>query len=326
MPRLTMVEAINQALALELECNPRVLLLGQDIGRNGGVFRATEGLQERFGERRVFDTPLAEAGIVGTGLGMAVYGLRPIVEIQFAGFSYLAFNQIASQVTKLRARSGGQFGVPLVIRSVFGGGVRTPELHSDSVEGLYMHVPGIKVAIPSTPYDAKGLLHAALDDPDPVLILEHMRLYRAARQEVPASRYTVSLGQAQVVRAGEDVSVFAYGAMVGTALKAAERLADAGEASVEVVDLRSIAPLDEECIAESVQKTGRAVVVHEAPRTGGVAAEVIAVINERALYSLLKPVARVTGPDTPCPVPMVEDALFPTPERVVAAIRRTLEP
>jgi pyruvate dehydrogenase E1 component beta subunit len=326
MAKMTMVEAINKALALELEQNPKVLLFGQDVGKNGGVFRASEGLQARFGERRVFDTPLAEAGIVGTALGMAVYGLRPIAEIQFAGFSFMAFNQLASQVTKLRARSGGQFTVPLLVRSVFGGGVRTPELHSDSVESFYLHMQGIKVLIPSTPYDAKGLLHAALDDPDPVLLLEHMKLYRALRQEVPEGRYTVPIGRARLARAGADVSLIAYGAMVPLALAVAERLAEAGEADVEVLDLRTIAPLDEEAIAASVTKTGRAVVVHEAPRSGGVGAEVIAVINERALYSLLKPVERVTAPDGPCPPPMVEDELLPTVERVVAAVRRTLEP
>lgn len=326
MPNWTMVQAINNTLAYEMEQDPRVLIFGQDVGKNGGVFRVTDGLQARFGEERVFDTPLAESGIIGTSLGMAMYGLRPIVEIQFAAFSFLSFNQIASQVTRLRYRSGGVFTAPVVIRAPFGGGVRTPEMHSDSVEALYMHIQGIKVVIPSNPYDAKGLLHAAIEDPDPVMFLEHMKLYRSFRQEVPEERYTIPIGKAAVVKEGSDVSVFAYGAMVKVALEAANQVEQAANATVEVVDLRTIAPMDEETIAESVAKTGRAVVVHEAARTGGVGAEVIAVINEHALYSLLKPVERVTGPDTPFPVPKLEDFFIPTPERVAKAIYRALEP
>ena len=326
MPRMTMVEAIHNALALELERDERVLIFGEDVGRNGGVFRVTDGLQDRYGERRVFDTPLAESGIIGTAVGMAAYGLRPIAEIQFAGFSFVSFNQIASQASRFRYRSGGVYTVPLVIRAPFGGGVRTPELHSDSVEALFMHAQGIKVVIPSSPYDAKGLLHAAVEDPDPVLFLEHMKLYRSFRQEVPTERYTLPIGAAAVAREGEDVSVFAYGAMLHVALQAAEQVAQEDGVSVEVVDLRTISPLDEECIAQSVSKTGRAVVVHEAARAGGVGAEVIAVINERCLYSLLKPVERVTNPDMPFPLPSVEDTFLPSPARVAAAIRRTLEP
>jgi pyruvate dehydrogenase E1 component beta subunit len=321
-----MVQAINSALAYELEQDRRVVLFGQDVGRNGGVFRVTDGLQERFGEERVFDTPLAESGIIGTAVGMATYGLRPVVEMQFAGFSLVAFNQIASQVTKLRYRSGGVFTVPLVIRAPFGGGVRTPEMHSDSIEAYYMHMQGIKVVIPSNPYDAKGLLHAAIESPDPVLFLEHMKLYRSVRREVPAERYVVPMSQAAVVRAGNAVTVIAYGAMLHVALEAADQIEAEQQVSVEVVDLRTVAPMDEEAIAASVNKTGRAVIVHEAARTGGVAAEIIAVINERCLYSLLKPVERVTCPDTPFPVPGAEDAILPTPKRVAEAIRRTLGP
>jgi pyruvate dehydrogenase E1 component beta subunit len=326
MQQWTIVQALNSALSIELESDPRVLIFGQDVGKNGGVFRVTDGLQARFGEKRVFDTPLAESGIIGTSMGMALYGLRPVVEIQFAAFSFLGFNQIASQVTRLRYRSGGVFTAPLVIRAPFGGGVRTPEMHSDSVEALYMHVQGIKVVIPSNPYDAKGLLHAAIEDPDPVLFLEHMKLYRSFRQEVPEERYTLPIGQAAVVREGSDVTIIAYGAMVKVALEAAQQVEETTGATVEVIDLRTIAPMDEETIAASVNKTGRAVVVHEAARTGGVAAEVIAVINEHCLYSLLKPVERVTSPDTPFPVPKLEDFFIPTPERVVKAIQRTLEP
>lgn len=323
MPRWTMIEAINNALAQELERDPRVLIFGEDVGKNGGVFRVTDGLQARFGEKRVFDTPLAESGIIGTAIGMAMYGLRPVTEMQFAGFSFVAFNQIASQAARIRYRSGGVFSVPLVIRAPFGGGVRTPEQHSDSVEAFFMHIQGIKVVIPSNPYDAKGLMHAAIEDPDPVLFLEHMKLYRSFRQEVPEERYMIPLGKAATVREGNDVSVIAYGAMVPVALEAAQELE--GEVSVEVVELRTIAPMDEECIAESVSKTGRAVVVHEAARTGGVAAEVIAVINERCLYSLLAPVQRVTSPDTAFPVPDAEDRVVPSTERIVCAIRKTLE-
>jgi pyruvate dehydrogenase E1 component beta subunit len=321
-----MVQALNNALALELERDSRVLIFGEDVGKNGGVFRVTDGLQARFGEERVFDTPLAESGIVGTALGMAVYGLRPVVEIQFAPFTFPAFNQIATQVTRMRYRSGGVFSVPLVIRTPCGGGVRPPEMHSDSVEAYFMHMQGLKVVMPSNPYDAKGLLHAALEDPDPVLLLEHLKLYRSVRQEVPAERYTVPIGQAALIKEGQDVSVIAYGAMVNVALQAAAQVEQSSRATVEIIDLRTIAPLDEAAITASVGKTGRAVVVHEAPRTGGVGAEIIALINEHCLFSLLKPVERVTGPDTPFPVPKLEDAILPTPSRVARAILRTLEP
>jgi pyruvate dehydrogenase E1 component beta subunit len=321
-----MVQALNNAMALEMEQDSRVLIFGEDVGKNGGVFRVTDELQTRFGEKRVFDTPISESGIVGAAAGMAVYGLRPVIEIQFAGFAFLAFNQIVSQITHLRARSGGAFTVPLVIRAPFGGGVRTPEHHSDSVEGFFMHMPGIKVVIPANPYDAKGLLHAAIADPDPVLFLEHMKLYRSFRQEVPAERYTVPLGKAAVVREGEDVTVITYGAMVQVAMQAADQVKQTTGATVEVIDLRTIAPMDEATIIASVNKTGRAVIVHEANRTGGVGAEVIAIINEHCLYSLFKPVERVTCPDTPFPPPKLEDLFIPTPERVAKAIYRTLEP
>ena len=326
MPNWTMVQALNSALAIELDRDPEVVIFGEDVGKNGGVFRVTDHLQERFGEDRVFDTPLAESGIVGTALGMAVYGMRPVVEIQFAGFSFLAFNQTASQVARTRYRSGGVFTAPLVIRAPFGGGVRTPELHSDNVEAFFMHMQGIKVIIPSNPYDAKGLLHAAIEDPDPVIFLEHMKLYRSFRQEVPEERYTVPLGQAAVIKEGHDLSLITYGAMVQVAKKAADQVEKATGAGIELIDLRTIAPLDEVTITSSVSKTGRAVVVHEAARSGGVGAEVIAIINENCLYSLLKPVERVTCPDMPFPVPKLEDQFIPTPDRVAQAIYRTLEP
>src|SRR5215467_10358495 len=246
--QMTMIEALNNALALELEQDERVVLLGQDIGVNGGVFRVTEHLQKKFGESRVFDTPLSESAIIGSSVGMAVYGLRPVAEIQFAGFLFLAMSQLVTQAARIRFRSAGAFGCPLVIRSPFGGGVRTPELHSDSVEGVFLQTPGIKVVLPSNPYDAKGLLAAAIDDPDPVIFLEHMKLYRSFRQEVPEERYTIPLGKACVVREGSDATVIAYGAMVHTALEAVKQIGERQGASIEVIDLRTIWPLDEASI------------------------------------------------------------------------------
>jgi pyruvate dehydrogenase E1 component beta subunit len=324
--QMTMIEALNSALSHELERDKRVVLLGQDIGVNGGVFRVTEHLQKKFGEQRVFDTPLAESGIIGSSVGMAVYGLRPVAEIQFAGFLFACMNQLSSQAARIRFRSGGAYTCPLVVRSPYGGGVRTPELHSDSVEGLFLQAPGFKVVIPSNPYDAKGLLASAVADPDPVLFLENIKLYRSFRQDTPEEYYTIPLGQAKTVQEGEDVSVFAYGAMVPVALGAAKKAQQESGTSVEVIDLRTIWPLDEAAIVASVEKTGRAVIVHEAPRAGGVGAEVIAIINEHCLYSLLKPIERVTGYDTPFPVPGQEDYYVPTPAKVLDAIKRVMEP
>jgi len=318
-----MIEALNQALALELERDSRVVILGQDIGVNGGVFRVTERLQQRFGEKRVFDTPLSESGIIGSSVGMAVYGLRPVAEIQFAGFLFLSMSQLVTQAARMRFRSAGTYTCPLVVRAPYGGGVRTPELHSDSLEGVFMQTPGLKVVIPSNPYDAKGLLASAIADPDPVLFLEHIKLYRSFRQETPEEHYMLPLGKAQTVQEGSDVSVFAYGAMVAVALAAAKQLSDV---DVEVIDLRTIWPLDEEAFIASVEKTGRAVIVHEAARAGGVGAEITAVINDHCLYSLLKPVERVTGYDTPYPAPGHEDDYVPNPVRVVDAIKRAMEP
>jgi len=320
--QMTMIEALNNALALELERDERVVMLGQDIGVNGGVFRVTEKLQQKFGERRVFDTPLSESAIIGSSIGMAVYGLRPIAEIQFAGFLFVCMNQLVSQAARVRFRSAGVQTCPLVVRAPYGGGVRTPELHSDSLEGIFMQTAGLKVVIPSNPYDAKGLLAAAVADPDPVLFLENIKLYRSFRQETPQEHYTVPLGKANVVQEGTDVSIFAYGAMVAVALEAAKR---ATGTSCEVIDLRTVWPLDEEAIVRSVEKTGRAVIVHEAGRAGGVGAEIVAVINDHCLYSLLKPVGRVTGYDTPYPVPGQEDYYVPTPAKVLTAIQMVLE-
>ena len=324
--QMTMIEALNSAMALEMERDERVVLFGEDIGANGGVFRVTEHLQKKFGEKRVFDTPLAESGIMGTAVGMAVYGLRPIAEIQFAGFLYVCMNQLVSQAARMRYRSAGAFACPLVVRAPYGGGVRTPEMHSDSLEGVFLQTPGLKVVIPSNPYDAKGLLASAVADPDPVLFLENIKLYRSFRQETPAEHYSIPLGKANVVQEGKDVSIFAYGAMVPVAQEAAKKAQQEIGASCEVIDLRTVWPLDEEAIVRSVEKTGRAIVVHEAPRAGGIGAEVTAIINDKCLYSLLKPVGRVTGYDTPFPVPGVEDYYVPTPAKVLAAIKEAMEP
>jgi pyruvate dehydrogenase E1 component beta subunit len=322
---MTMIEALNHALTLELERDKRVVVFGQDIGANGGVFRVTEHLQRKFGEQRVFDTPLSESAIIGSAVGMSVYGLRPIAEIQFAGFLFVCMNQLVTQAARMRFRSAGACTCPMVVRAPYGGGVRTPELHSDSLEGIFMQTPGLKVVIPSNPYDAKGLLASAVADPDPVLFLENIKLYRSFRQETPEEYYSLPLGKAHTVQEGSDVSIFAYGAMVPLVSEAAKQLQRESGTSVEIIDLRTVWPLDEEAIVASVEKTGRAIVVHEAARAGGVGAEVTAIINERCLYSLLKPVARVTGYDTPYPVPGQEDYYLPSAAKVLTALRQVME-
>jgi len=324
--QMTMIEALNSALALELERDKRVVVLGQDIGANGGVFRVTEHLQQKFGDKRVFDTPLAESAIIGTSVGMAIYGLRPIAEIQFAGFLFVCMNQLVSQAARIRFRSAGAYTCPLVVRAPYGGGVRTPELHTESLEGVFLKTTGLKVVLTSNPYEEKGMLASEALDPDPVLFLENIKLYRSFRQETPEDHYMIPLGKANIVQEGTDVCVFAYGAMVQVALEGAKKAQQELEVSVEVIDLRTVWPLDEEAIATSVEKTGRAIVVHEAGRAGGVGAEVTAVINERCLYSLLKPVGRVTGYDTPFPVSGQEDYYVPTPAKVLGAIRAVMEP
>ncbi|WP_436663840.1 alpha-ketoacid dehydrogenase subunit beta [Alicyclobacillus acidoterrestris] len=324
MAQMTMIQAITHALDLELARDEKVLVFGEDVGNNGGVFRATEGLQKKYGEERVFDTPLAESGIIGLANGLAIQGFRPVPEIQFFGFVFEAFDQIASQIARLRYRSGGRYYAPVTIRSPFGGGVRTPELHSDSLEGLFLQTPGVKVVIPSTPYDAKGLLLSAIRDNDPVIFLEHMRLYRSFRQEVPEEEYTIPLGQANVVREGKDVTIVTYGAMVGVSQKAADAWAKDKGLEAEVIDLRTISPIDIDTITESVKKTGRAIVVQEAQRSAGVGAEVIAQINEHAIYHLEAPVLRVTPPDTVYPFGMIEDEWLPTQQSVVAALNKVM--
>lgn len=320
----TMAQAINQALALEMKRDERVVLLGEDVGKDGGVFRVTDGLVDAFGWERVIDTPLAESAAVGVAIGMTALGLRPIVEIQFMGFIYPAFNQIISHVARLRNRTRGRFPVPLVIRTPYGAGVRALEHHSESTEALFCHIPGLTVAVPSTPYDAKGLLAAAVRSDDPVILLEPTRLYRSGRQEIPDEAYEVPLGKASIVREGTDVTIVVWGAMVSVAEKAAV-LAAEKDWSAEIVDLRTLCPMDRETVIGSVKKTGRALVVHEAPKTCGLGAEIAALVGETALLSLKAPVLRVTGWDITPPLPKSEDRYTPNPERVLRAVRRLME-
>ncbi|MBA4542732.1 MULTISPECIES: alpha-ketoacid dehydrogenase subunit beta [Thermoactinomyces] len=319
MTKMTIVQAICDGMRVALKTDPSVIVLGEDVGKNGGVFRATDGLWEEFGDERVIDTPLAEAGIVGTSIGLAVNGFRPVAEIQFMGFIYPAFEQIVTHAARLRTRTQGVFPASLVIRAPYGGGIRAPELHCDSTESLFVHIPGLKVVVPSTPSDAKGLLLAAIKDPDPVIFLEPMRIYRSVKEEVPEGWFEVPLGKARRVREGDDLSVFAWGAMVPIAEKAAREWEQKG-VSCDVIDLRTLYPLDEETIIESIKKTGRAVIVHEAPKTAGLGAELIALIQEHAFLYLEAPIARVTGYDAPVPMFALEDHFLPGVERVSQAI------
>jgi pyruvate dehydrogenase E1 component beta subunit len=320
----TLVQAVNDGLRQEMARDEAVMVLGEDVGRLGGVFRATEGLLEEFGPDRCVDTPLAEAGIVGTAIGLALAGWRPVCEMQYEAFSYPALDQVLSHLSRYRWRSGGSIEMPVVIRMPYGGGVRAPELHEDSPEAYYAHAPGIKVAIPATPGDAKGLIAAAVRDPDPVVVLEPKALYRASTEQVPDGDHFVELGRAVVARHGTDATLIAYGAMLRVAIAAAERLAEQGSADVEVLDLRTLTPLDEDAILDSVAKTGRAVIVHEAPRTAGFGAEVAALIAERGILDLRAPVRRVTGYDVPYPYWSLEHRYLPDPDRVVGALEEVL--
>jgi pyruvate dehydrogenase E1 component beta subunit len=316
---LTIVQAINRGLAEAMRADPEVLLLGEDIGINGGVFRATEGLFKEFGGDRVIDTPLSETGIIGAAIGMALYGMKPVAEIQFLDFIYPAFDQIVSELAKFRYRSGGQYPCHVVVRSPYGGGIKGGLYHSQSSEAYFAHTAGLKVVIPSTPADAKGLLTTAISDPDPVLFLEPKRIYRAVSGEVPDGELRVPFGQARIAREGTDLTIFAYGAMIPPCVSAAESLAADGT-SAEVVDLRTLVPLDEKAVLASVEKTGRAVIVHEAPRFCGFGAELAAVLAEKAFFSLKAPVQRVTGYDTPFPYAL-ENAYLPNAERIVHAAK-----
>jgi pyruvate dehydrogenase E1 component beta subunit len=318
-----MVEAINLALREEMERDSLMVILGEDVGKEGGVFRVTDGLQAKFGADRVVDTPLAESGIVAVAFGMAVNGLHPIAEIQFEGFLYPCLDQINNHIGRIRNRSRGRFTSPLVIRTPYGGGIHAPEHHSDSPEAILAHMPGIKVVIPSTPYEAKGLLLSAIRDPDPVIFMEPKRIYRAIREEVPEGDYTIPLGKARLVQEGKDVTIVAWGAMVREVLNAAEQL-KSDKVDVEIIDLRTMSPIDAETIIGSIRKTGRGVIVHEAPKTCGLGAEIIALINEKALLSLQAPIERVTGFDIPFPLMKSENYYLPNPKRIVMAVKKVM--
>ncbi len=323
MAKRTMVEAINLALRQVMEKDDRVVILGEDVGKNGGVFRVTQGLFDNFGETRVMDTPLSESAIVGVAIGMAVYGLRPVAEIQFEGFAYATMEQIANHAGRIRTRSRGRYHCPLVVRIPYGGGIRAPEHHSDSNEAIFVHTPGVKVVVPSTPYEAKGLLVAAIRDPDPVIFMEPKKIYRSLRDEVPEEDYSIPLGEARVLTEGTDITLISWGAMLQPTLQAAALMEKNGN-SAEVIDLRTLSPLDTETIVASVQKTHRAVVVHEAPATCGVGAEIVARINDKALLHLEAPVQRVTGFDTAMPLPKLEKYYLPNAERVLEAVNHAV--
>ncbi|MDR7071206.1 alpha-ketoacid dehydrogenase subunit beta [Fictibacillus barbaricus] len=322
--KLTMVQAVTDGMRVMMQEQENVIVLGEDVGQNGGVFRATDGLVAEFGDKRVIDTPLAESGIIGTSIGLAMNGFKPIAEMQFLGFIYPAFNQIMTHASRIRARTLGAFTVPMVIRAPFGAGVRAPEIHSDSVEALFTQMPGMKVVVPSNPYDAKGLLISAIEDPDPVLFLEPMRCYRSTKMDVPDGKYNVPLGKAARLQEGNDVSIFAYGAMIDVVTKAA-KVAEEKGIKCDVIDLRTLYPLDRDMIAESVQKTGRAVIVHEAPGTGGLGETIVSLINDTSFLYMKAPVERVTGFDTPVPMFALEDHYLPSAERVVKAIEKAAQ-
>ncbi|MBI2070289.1 MAG: alpha-ketoacid dehydrogenase subunit beta [Elusimicrobia bacterium] len=324
MAELNLVQAINQGLAQAMEADDKVVLLGEDVGLNGGVFRVTEGLQKRFGPERVLDTPLAELGIVGASVGMAVYGLRPVCEIQFEGFLPAVMDQVICHMGRLRNRSRGRHTVPMVIRAPHGGLVHAPEHHSESPESYFMHTPGIKVVAPATPKDAKGLIIAAIKDPDPVIYFEPKRIYRALKEDVPDQPYEVPIGKARVAKEGKDVTLISWGAMVHTCLEAAKKLSVEG-VEAEVIDLRTIAPLDLEAILSSVAKTGRAVIAQESPKTCSVASEISALIHERALLKLQAPVKRVSGWDARMPLFRLEKYYVPDADRVVRGVKETLQ-
>ena len=323
MTEMTMVQAINHALDQEMGRDKNIIVMGEDVGYDGGVFRVTEGLIHKYGQNRVLDTPIAEAGITGMAFGMAVNGLKPVVEIQFSGFIYPAFQEIVSHVARIRNRSRGRFTCPLVIRSPYGGGINALEHHSESMEALYAHIPGLKTVIPSNPKDAKGLMLAAIRDPDPVLVLEPKKIYRAFKQEVPEEDYTTPIGKAAIIQEGKDLTLISWGAMLQPTLEAAK---DAGRKNInaEVIDLRTIMPWDQETVLTSVKKTGRCVIVQEATKTCGFASEIIATINDEILDSLEAPVARVTGYDIIMPFLKNEKKQLPSVDKIVKAIERTV--
>jgi pyruvate dehydrogenase E1 component beta subunit len=319
MAKLNMVQAINLAMKEEMQRDKSIVLLGEDVGRDGGVFRVSEGMLDQFGADRVVDTPLAESSIAGTAIGMAAYGLKPIAEIQFMGFSYLAINQIFAHAARIRSRSRGVYHCPLVVRTPYGAGIHAPELHSESSEALFCHMPGVKVVMPSSPYTAKGLLISAIRDPDPVVFLESARVYRLFREEVPEGEYTVPLGKARIVQEGKKVTLIAWGSMLHRSLKVVKDM------DVEVIDLMTLTPLDEETIYKSVRKTGRVVIVHEAPKTGGFGAEISASIAEEAILYLKAPIMRVTGYDAIVPLYKLEEQYMPGEDKIRKAVEETLK-
>lgn len=321
--RITLAQAINQAMHRAMSADDDVVLLGQDVAKCGGVFRVTEGLQERFGSERVMDTPLAESAIVGTAVGMALYGLKPIAEIQFSGFSYQAFHQIEQHLSRYRNRTRGEYPLSAVIRMPYGGGVHAFEHHSESRETYFVHTPGLKVVIPSNPRDAYGLLRAAIEDPDPVIYMEPKRLYRSLKDAMPPEDFRVELAKAEVLQEGDDLSLISYGSMIPLCLETAQALQN--RVSLELIDLRTLSPLDEETLVRSVEKTGRAVVVHEAPRTLGMGAEISARLTERAFFSLKAPILRVTGYDVPMPYYQLENYYLPDMGRISQAILDTMK-
>lgn len=323
MAKMNIIQAVNDALRLEMKRDKRVVILGEDVGKFGGVFRATSGLQEEFGGDRVVDTPLSEGGIIGTAIGMAVYGLRPVPEIQFSDFIFPAFDQIVNEAAKSRYRSGGQFPCPMVIRTPYGGGIRGGHYHSQSPEAYFIHTPGLKVVVPSNPYEAKGLLLSAIRDDDPVIFLEPKRVYRASRGEVPEGEYTLPLGKAEVVQKGKHITAVAWGSMLHTLTQAAKETEKEG-ISLEIINLRTLMPWDQECVLESVKQTGRCLVVQEAPKTCGFAAEILATVTEKVFFSLQAPVKRVTGWDTPFPYTL-ENEYLPSVPRIVAACKNMME-
>jgi len=322
MSIMNMVEALNEALKLEMKRDKNIVIIGEDVGEDGGVFRVTDNLAKEYGNKRVIDSPLAESGIVGTGIGMALVGLKPVCEIQFEGFIFPAIDQLVNHASRMRNRSRGRFTTPILVRCPIGGGIKALEHHSDSPESYFVHTPGLKVVMPSGPYDAKGLLISALREKDPVIFFEPKKIYRAIKEEVPSEAYAIPLGKAHIIKEGKDVTLIAYGAWVKTAKEAIETIKN--EIDIELIDLRTLSPLDTETIIQSVKKTGKCVIVQEAPRTLGLASEIIARINDKALYSLEAPVERVTGFDTIVPLRLHEDYYLPSAEKIANAVKRVV--
>jgi pyruvate dehydrogenase E1 component beta subunit len=321
MSELNMVGAINLALKQEMKKDKSVVLIGEDVGEDGGVFRVTEGLAKEFGNERVMDSPLAESGIVGTSIGMAAMGLKPVAEIQFEGFTMPALDQLISHASRLRNRSRGRFSVPMVVRSPIGGGIKALEHHSDSPEAYFIHTPGLKVVMPSGPYNAKGLMISAIRDPDPVIFFEPKKVYRAIKEEVPEKEYVIPIGKAEIVKEGSDVTLITWGAWVKTAREAVEHMQDV---SVELIDLQTLSPMDTDTVIQSVKKTGKCVIVNESQKTGGFAGEIIARINEKALFNLEAPVERVTGYDVVVPLRLYEDYYLPNQQKIINAVERVV--